>query len=61
MDIQTRKKGGKKFKYSNLKNLIFDLQNIEMEDQLKHFDKTFESWKGDFEQVDDVCLVGIEF
>ncbi|MEZ4937576.1 MAG: GAF domain-containing protein [Crocinitomicaceae bacterium] len=59
-DIHTRKKGGKKFKYSNLKNLIFDLQNIEMKDQLKHFDNTFESWKGDFEQVDDVCLIGIE-
>ncbi len=59
-DYKTRKKGGKKFKYSNLKSLIFDLQNIEMSDQLKHFEQTFESWKGDFEQVDDVCVVGIE-
>ena len=59
-DIYTRKKGGKKFKYSNLKKLIFDLKNVNMNEQYEHFSQTFETWKGDFEQVDDVCIVGVQ-
>jgi hypothetical protein len=30
-----------------------------MEDQLKEIDLRFEEWKGELEQVDDVCLIGI--
>jgi serine phosphatase RsbU (regulator of sigma subunit) len=59
-DQQTRKKGGKKFKYSNLKKLIFDLKNTDLKSQQLHFNDTFEKWKGDFEQVDDACVIGIQ-
>lgn len=50
---------GKKFKSSNLKRellSITDLDMIKQEDSLK---VTFNSWKGDEDQVDDVCVIGV--
>jgi serine phosphatase RsbU (regulator of sigma subunit) len=51
---------GKKFKYLQLKELLLSSQNKTMDKQREHVAKTFESWKGDLEQIDDVCLIGIE-
>jgi hypothetical protein len=28
--------------------------------QLENANKSFDSWKGDLEQVDDVCVIGIK-
>lgn len=50
---------GKKYKYKNLQNLLLTINNQSMDNQLVSIQKEFELWKGDFEQVDDVCLVGI--
>jgi len=30
-----------------------------MEEQKITIDKTFETWKGDLEQIDDVCVIGV--
>ena len=30
-----------------------------MEEQKKTIDETFETWKGDLEQIDDVCVIGV--
>jgi hypothetical protein len=30
-----------------------------MEQQKKKLDEVFENWKGDLEQVDDVCVIGV--
>ena len=30
------------------------------EEQKAELNKTFEKWKGDLEQVDDVCVIGIK-
>ena len=30
-----------------------------MEQQRKIVDEGFENWKGDLEQVDDVCVIGV--
>jgi hypothetical protein len=30
-----------------------------MEKQKEKLDQVFESWKGDLEQIDDVCVIGI--
>lgn len=54
-------KGGKKGrKYYNqaLRELFVFVQKLGMEDQLNYIKKTFEDWKGEFEQVDDICVVG---
>lgn len=50
---------GKKFKYKPFRKLIAENSNLPMEQQRTHLDYSFEKWRGDFEQVDDICLIGI--
>jgi serine phosphatase RsbU (regulator of sigma subunit) len=50
---------GKKFKASRLKKLILSIRNMRMLDQKTILEQEFEKWKGEFEQIDDVCLLGI--
>ncbi|UKN01907.1 SpoIIE family protein phosphatase [Paracrocinitomix mangrovi] len=52
---------GKKLKYKSFKQMILDASNEEMSSQIRNLDIGFEKWKGDFEQVDDVCLIGVRF
>lgn len=51
---------GKKYKYKTLKELILTTQSTPVSDQKKIFESAFHDWKGDMEQVDDICLMGIE-
>ena len=51
---------GKKFKYKQLNDLLLSINNEPMDEQLKILSKTFNDWKGNIEQVDDVCMVGIK-
>lgn len=50
---------GKKFKYKQLNDLLLANSSKTMSDQKDIFEKTFENWKGNLEQVDDVLLIGI--
>lgn len=50
---------GKKFKSSALKRMFLELSDKSLSTQKQHFLSTFESWKGDLEQIDDVCLLGV--
>lgn len=50
---------GKKFKYKQLRDLIFRNFEKPMQDQKRILITAFNDWKGPLEQVDDVCLVGI--
>jgi serine phosphatase RsbU (regulator of sigma subunit) len=50
---------GKKFKYKKLQKLLLDNSSKTMQEQKEILDKTFESWQGINEQVDDVLLIGI--
>ena len=50
---------GEKFKYNALKELLLSIQDKSMEEQKEILENTFESWKGDLEQVDDVLVIGI--
>jgi serine phosphatase RsbU (regulator of sigma subunit) len=50
---------GKKFKSKQLNDLLLSINNLGMDDQLKAITKTFNDWKGNIEQVDDVCMLGI--
>lgn len=50
---------GKKFKYSQLKELLVSISDKPMHVQQQVLEKTFESWKGNLEQVDDVCVIGV--
>ena len=51
----------KKMKYKKLVELILDFQSIPIISQKKAFEEAFENWKGKIEQVDDVCLIGVQF
>ena len=52
---------GKKFKTPQLKELIVSIQDKNMEQQKEIISDTFEKWKGNNEQVDDVCIIGVKF
>lgn len=51
---------GKKFKGKALKKLLLDIHNLDMKTQREKLNEVFELWKGDFEQLDDVCLFGVK-
>jgi tetratricopeptide (TPR) repeat protein len=50
---------GKKFKSAQMKKLFLSVQDRNMDEQKKIIDQTFREWKGSFEQVDDVCIIGL--
>jgi len=50
---------GKKYKSANFKKLLLSINDESMEQQKEMINKTFESWKGDLEQLDDVCVIGV--
>ncbi len=52
-------KKGKKFKYSNLRKLIAQNFNDEIGEIEKVLHASFAKWKADFEQLDDVCVIGV--
>jgi serine phosphatase RsbU (regulator of sigma subunit) len=51
---------GKKFKMVRLKNLLRDIYQKPMEEQYEYIKSTFNLWKEDHEQVDDVLFMGIK-
>jgi len=50
---------GKKLKYKVFKKLLMLNSTTEMSEQQKSLNKFFNEWKGEMEQVDDVCVLGI--
>ena len=52
-------KGGKKLKSANFRKMLFEIQDKTMDEQLSILDKRFEEWRGDIEQLDDVCIIGV--
>lgn len=50
----------KKFKYKQLSELLISNQVQSMSVQKEKLKQSFETWKGDHEQVDDVCIIGIQ-
>ncbi len=50
---------GKKFKHKQLQDVLIAISPKPLSEQKKILNDTFETWKGDLEQVDDVCIVGI--
>jgi serine phosphatase RsbU (regulator of sigma subunit) len=50
---------GKKFKAKAFRELLLSIQDKAMEEQKTTINETFETWKGDLEQIDDVCVIGV--
>lgn len=51
---------GKKFMKKRFKKLLIDNHKLPMEQQKELLDKTYEEWKGNGEQVDDVLVIGLK-
>jgi serine phosphatase RsbU (regulator of sigma subunit) len=52
---------GKKMKIARLKKLIEDVNNLPMPGQKEVILKFYEEWKGEYEQVDDILMIGVRF
>lgn len=50
---------GKKLKAANFKNILLSISELTMAEQLQKLDTIFEDWKRGFEQLDDVCVIGV--
>lgn len=50
----------KKFNRKRFRSLLLNLQEMPMNSQKKELSLTFDNWKGKHEQIDDVCILGIE-
>lgn len=50
---------GKKFMYKPFKELLVSIYDKLMEEQEEILKNHFQDWKGELEQVDDVCVIGV--
>jgi serine phosphatase RsbU (regulator of sigma subunit) len=50
---------GKKFKYKQLNDLLQSVSQLPLNEQHKKLETAFQNWRGQLEQVDDVCVIGI--
>lgn len=51
---------GKKFKHQQLVELMCTISTLPIKEQQTVLEKEFEAWRGDLEQVDDICVIGIK-
>jgi serine phosphatase RsbU (regulator of sigma subunit) len=51
---------GKKLKYKPFKELLLTISKHPIKEQKTFLNKHFTEWKGDYEQVDDVCVIGVK-
>ena len=50
---------GKKMMKKRFKELVISLKDKQMGEQQKSINTYFENWRGEIEQVDDVCVMGV--
>lgn len=50
---------GKKFKYKQFQETLSNVLSKEPDEQSNELKIAFENWKGNLEQIDDVCVIGI--
>ncbi len=50
---------GKKFKAKTFKDYLLSISASPMDEQLNLVRNAFEKWRGDLEQVDDICVIGL--
>jgi serine phosphatase RsbU (regulator of sigma subunit) len=49
----------KKFKYRRLRHILLTISKYPLADQQRILDETITSWMGDFEQIDDMMVLGV--
>ena len=48
-------------KKSKFKSLLLSIKDMPMTDQQSFLNNALNQWKGQYEQVDDICVMGIKF
>ncbi len=51
----------KKFNYKRFRTLLTDIYKKPIKEQAVIFQRTFEAWKGESEQIDDILIVGFKY
>lgn len=51
---------GKKFMYRQFRETLLEIKDLPMVEQKTVLDDTIEEWKGNFEQVDDILVIGVK-
>lgn len=51
---------GKKMKSKRMKEVILSLHNLPMQEQKQSLNRFFDQWKGSLDQLDDVCVIGVQ-
>jgi serine phosphatase RsbU (regulator of sigma subunit) len=51
---------GKKYMIKTLKQLLLQIASLTMQEQQQKLAQEFTNWKGENEQVDDVCIMGVK-
>jgi serine phosphatase RsbU (regulator of sigma subunit) len=49
----------KKFNRQRFRNLLLSLTDMPMNKQKRELSFSFDNWKGQQEQVDDICVIGL--
>jgi serine phosphatase RsbU (regulator of sigma subunit) len=50
---------GKKFKYKQLNELLLNIHQSSLSEQKNVLESEFNKWKGELEQIDDICIIGL--
>jgi serine phosphatase RsbU (regulator of sigma subunit) len=50
---------GKKFKSSRFRDVLTQIATQQIQHQKRELEVVFDSWRGEYEQVDDICVVGV--
>ncbi|MBL7884802.1 MAG: tetratricopeptide repeat protein [Bacteroidia bacterium] len=54
-----KNKSGKKFKGNRLKKILHSIKDSSTQEQKIILEEEFDKWKGNLDQIDDVCAIGI--
>jgi len=52
---------GKKMKQKLFKKKLLEIQGLSMSKQQQYLSDFFDDWKGNIEQIDDICVIGVRF
>jgi len=51
---------GKKYMYKQFRETLLSIKDLPMEKQRLALDNKIEKWKGSYEQVDDILIIGVQ-
>ncbi len=51
---------GKKIRSKTMRELVIKYNHFTMKEQMSFLEKFFVEWMGDLEQLDDICIIGVE-